>query len=270
MAIVKATLRHLLRNKWKLPLAVFLSGVLMVALHHALDVAGIREAAFEAMREHPASRSPEQTAAITAWRRLGPLLTVLDGFLLAGPLLVGLLMPGGVVANERRSGTIMLWAQHPRPLSGFYMRRYLGMQIATLAALALIGLSVVPALTLPSDTIASMDRFAESCIAGLLACAISFAVSAIGLRRAALLVFAYYVGSNMTMSAQLRDTVLGTSDVMALLIFPTRPIGEFATGFQSDSPWDWGATGILVYHFVLWTTVAWLGLRRLERRPLKF
>lgn len=269
MAIVKATLRHLLRRKWKLPLAVFLSGVVLVALHHAVDVAGIREAAFEAMRERPASWSPEQTAAITAWRRLGPVLTVFDAFLLAGPLLVGLLMPGGVVANERRSGTIMLWAQHPRPLSGFYMRRYLGMQIATVGALGLIGLSVVPASTLPPDTIASMDRFTESCIAGLLACAISFAVSAIGLRRAALLGFAYYVGSNMTMSAQLRDTVLGTSDVMSFLIFPTRPIGEFAMGLQSGGPWDWGAAGILVYHFVLWTAVAWLGLRRLETRPLK-
>lgn len=61
MAIVKATLRHLLRHKWKLPLAVFLSGVVLVALHHAIDVAGIREAAFEAMREHP-----------TGWKPKGP------------------------------------------------------------------------------------------------------------------------------------------------------------------------------------------------------
>ena len=269
MAILTATLRHLVRHKWKLPLAVFLCGVALVALHHSLDVTGIREAAFEAMRERPESRSPEQTAAIAAWRRLGPPLGVFDAFILTGPLLVGLLMPGGVVANERHSGAIMLWAQHPMPLSRFYMRRYLGMQIANLAALGLIGVSVVPALTLPPDTIGSMDRFAESFIAGLLGCAISFAVSALGIRRAAFFVFAYYVGSNMTMSAQLRDTLLNTSDIVPFLIFPTRPIREFTMGFESGSPWDWGAAGILLYHFVLWTAVAWLGLRRLERRPLK-
>lgn len=269
MPIVTATLKHLLRRKWKFPLAVFLFGVVLVALHHAFDVGGIREAAFEAMREPPVSRSPEQTAAITTWRRIGPPLAVLDAFLLVGPLLIGLLMPGGVVANERHSGAIMLWAQHPMPLSRFYMRRYLGIQIANLAALGLIALSVLISLTLPSDTVGVTDRFGESCIEGLLACAISFAVSALGIRRAAFFAFIYYVGSNMTMSAQLRDTLLGTSDVISFLIFPTRPIAEFTTGFESGSPWDWGATGILLYHFALWTAVSWLGLRRLERRPLK-
>ena len=158
---------------------------------------------------------------------------ILDGFFLVGPLLVGLLMPGGVVANERRTGAIMLWAQHPMPLSRFYMQRYLGMQIATLAALALIGIS-----------------------------------AALGIRRAAFLGFAYYFFSNMTMAAQLRDTVLGSSGVMPFLIFPTRLIREFMTGFQSGVPWDWGATCLVLYHFALWTAIAWLGLRRLERRPL--
>ena len=269
MTIVKETLKNLLRRKWKLPLAVLLCGVALVVLHHAFDVDAMREAFLEARRESPASRSPEQTPLVTTWGWLAPLIGTLDAAFLIGPFLVGMLMPDGVVANERRSGAIMLWAQHPMPLSRFYMRRYLGTQIATLAALALIGVSAVLAFTLPPDTLDSMDRFAESCLAGLLCCAASFAISANGVRRAAFVVFAYFVGSNATMSPQLRGTPLGSSDVSAFLIFPTRPIGEFTMGFEADIPWNWGTTGIVVYHFALWTAIAWLGLRRLERKPLK-
>ena len=49
--------------------------------------------------------------------------------------------------------------------------------------------------------------------------------------------------------------------VLPFLIFPTRTIDESAMGF--------GSTGVLLYHFALWTAVAWMGLRRLERRPLR-
>ena len=269
MSIVKATVQQLFRRKWKLPLAVLLCGVATVVVYDAFEVNALRETFSEAWRMPPDARSPEQSAAITEWRRLSPFLTILNGLFLIGPLLVGMLMPGGVVANERRSGAIMLWAQHPMPLSRFYMHRYLGMQITNLAALALIGISFLLALTLPPGAIATMDQFGESCLAGLLCCAISFAISALGIRRAAFLTFAYYFASNMTMSAQLRDTLLGTSDVMPFLIFPTRLIREFTMGFQSGVPWDWGATATVVYHFALWTAIAWLGLRRLERRPLK-
>ena len=269
MTIVKATLQQLFRRKWKLPAAVLLCGVALVVVYHAFEVNALREVFSEAARVRPELRSPEQNAAIATWVRLGPILTILDGLFLIGPLLVGMLMPGGVVANERRSGAIMLWAQHPMSLRRFYMHRYLGMQIANLAALALIGISFLLALTLPPGGIQAMDLFGESCLAGLLCCAISLAISAFGIRRASFFVFAYYVGSNMTMSAQLRDTLLGSSDVVPLLIFPTRLIREFTMGFQSGVPWDWGATGIVLYHFALWTTIAWFGLRRLERRPLK-
>ncbi len=269
MTIVKATLRQLLRRKWKLPAAVVLCGVVLVAVYHAFHVTELRETFDEAVRMQPDSRSPAQSAALADWGRLSPFLMILDGLFLVGPLFVGLLMPGGVVANERRSGAIMLWAQHPMTLSRFYMQRYLGVQIATLAALALIGISGVLALTLPAGAIPSMDLLAESCLAGLLACAISFAISALGIRRAAFFGFAYYFFSNMTMSAQLSDTALGSWGVMPYLIFPTSPMHEFVTGFQSGVPWDWGGVVLVLYHFALWTAIAWLGLRRLERRPLK-
>lgn len=269
MTIVRATIQHLLRRKWQLPVAVFSCGVALVALHHSFDVDGLRETFFEARRESAASRSPEQNAAMATWGVLGPILRILDGLFTIGPLLVGMLMPGGVVANERRTGAIMLWAQHPMPLRRFYMHRYLGMQTANLAAFVLIGVSFVSGFTLPPGAIASFDRFVESCLLGFVGCAISFAISALGIRRAAFLTFLYFVGSNSTMSAQLRDSSLVSSDMLPFLIFPTGAVAEFMTGFPSDVLWNWGATGLVLYHFTLWTAIAWFGLWRLERRPLK-
>ena len=270
LAIEKATLQQLLRTSWKLPLAVLLCGVALLAVHHIFDVTELREAAQEAMQGRPATLSPEQIEAIEKGQRISPVVGVLDAFFLVGPVLVGLLMPGGLVANEQRSGAIMLWAQHPMPLSRFYMRRYLAIQIATLAALALIGGAVVLDLALPSDAVIEASGYADFCIAGVLACAISFAVTALGFRRASFLAFAYYVGSHMTQSPQLHDAFASISDVLPFVIFPLPyTIRDFTGGFASDVPWNWGATGVIAYHFALWTGVAWLGLRRLERTPLR-
>ena len=60
---------------------------------------------------------------------LGPLIlyAALAGLLYVvfsfGTLVVGFVMPGDMVGEERRSGTIMMWAQHPVPLTSFYMRQ---------------------------------------------------------------------------------------------------------------------------------------------------
>ena len=120
MSIVKATVQQLFRRKWKLPAAVLLCGVALVVVYHVFEVNALREVFSEAARMRPDLRSPEQSAAVATWPRLSLFLLILDGLFLIGPLLVGMLMPGGVVANERRSGAIMLWAQHPMPLSRFY------------------------------------------------------------------------------------------------------------------------------------------------------
>ncbi|MDE0356293.1 MAG: hypothetical protein OXN92_00930, partial [Gammaproteobacteria bacterium] len=138
---------------------------------------------------------------------------------------------------------------------------YVGIQIANLGGQALIGASFVLYLTLPPDTATSLERLPESCLHGLLGCAMSFAISALGIRRASFVVFAYYVASSMTNSPNLSDALTGLSDVLPFLIFPTRTINE--------AMMDFGTTGIVVYHFLLWTVVAWLGLRKLDRKPLK-
>ncbi len=278
MAILRATLRHLLHRKWKLPLAVFLCIVGMVALNSAYDVAGIiqeGDAAAKTIWENPESRSTEQIEAMRRGQRAQRLVMGFDGFFMLGLVLVGFLMPDGVVANERRSGAIMLWAQHPMPLTRFYMYRYLGMQLANLFAQALVGVAVTLAVLMP-NSVMETDLFAQLCVHGILGCAISFAVSALGIRRAAFLVLAYYVASNWMHAEALRAEMAGAPgtlalvlDVLPFLIFPAPAIQTFVDAFKSVVPWDWGATGIVLYHFALWTTIAWLGLRRIERKPLR-
>ena len=50
---------------------------------------------------------------------------------------------------------------------------------------------------------------------------------------------------------------------------PDGAIENLVAGFEAGVAWGWGATGLTFYHFVLWTIIAWLGLYRIEKRPLK-
>ena len=283
MSLAKATLRHSLRRKWKLTLGVLLCGIGLVVFTHAYDVAGIIEegdAAMDALREDPQSFTSEQSDAYARSAMVSGVSGMLAFLFFLGAALVGFLMPGGVVANERRSATIMLWAQHPMPLSHFYLQRYLWMQVANLAAQALFAvvaiLAVFPPAALPPT---ELGVFVEVCLVGAMACAISFAVSALGLRRAAFLGLAYYFLSTIVGSVageaaggawgQVSPTLAVIFDVLPFVIFPANPIDDLVAGFASGTAWDWGATGLVLYHLALWTAVAWLGLRRIEGKPLK-
>lgn len=278
MSIFRATLRHLLRRKWKLPLAVFLCVVGMVLLGGAYDVAGIikeGDAASRVLWENPESQSTELIDAMRRGQRAQRLVMGFNGFFILGLVLFGFLMPNGVVANERHSGAIMLWAQHPMPLTRFYMYRYLGMQTANLLAQALVSVAVAFTVLTP-DSVMDTYLFAQLCVHGTLGCAISFAVSALGIRRAAFLVLAYYVASNWMHGEVLRAEIAGVTgtlgvlhDVLPFLIFPTSAIRTLVDAFKSGVVWDWGATAIVLYHFCLWTAIAWLGLRRIDGQPLK-
>ena len=54
--------------------------------------------------------------------------------------------------------------------------------------------------------------------------------------------------------------------VVPYVLFPGQAMGDFAAGFRSG--WDWGTTGLVLYHFALWSALAWFGLRCVARRPL--
>ena len=290
MNIVKATLRQLLNARWKFCLVVALFGVALVVLTHASDVAGTLEriiATDDAVgTAQPEDQADQLESAIDAFALLA-LYGALAALFSLGAVLVGFLMPGGIVANERQSSAIMLWAQHPMSLTRFYGQRYLGIQLGNLAAQALFGIlaviAVMPRVAVPAEAgtgnpgIPSTETglLVEICLSGALACAISFAITALGMRRAALLALAYYFGSSLMggifspASPLVPDSLAWLQDLLPFVIFPDFQLQGLVAGFDPEVAWDWKATGMVLYHFALWTAVALLGLRRTERRPIK-
>ena len=279
MRILKASLRNAVRRKWKFALVVFLFGAGLAVVTNVYDVAGTAErmeALAEEMRSSGAPPSEEQLEAVGRGGALLFFAGLLTLFFRFGTILFAFVMPGGLVASERSSAAIMLWAQHPMPVSSFYMRRYLGIQAATLAALLIFGLTAAVAVLPPDSAPATaVGGVVSTCLGGVLACAVSFAISSLGFRRAALFGLVYYLPS--TIFAELLQAPPASTATLAELarailpfvVFPLNAIDGFVGGFESGVGWDWGATGMILYHFALWTGVAWLGLRRIERRPLK-
>lgn len=278
MNIVKASFRHAARSKWKFALVVFLFGAGLAALTNAYDVPEALErlrAVGEEMESEGTGPSGEQVETMmssSAMLVLFSLLNIAFGF---GTIIFAFLMPGGVVANERWNGAIMLWAQHRMPLRSFYMQRYLGIQVATLVALVIFGLTGALAALPPGAAPATeLGRVVSVCLTGVLACGISFAITAFGIRRAALIGLVYYLPSGLVWSL-IEDSRLWTASAVELtravvpfVIFPDGAIEDLAAAFESGLPWDWGATGLILYHFILWTGIAWIGLGRIQRRPL--
>lgn len=279
MSIVKASFRNAVRRRWKFALVVFVFGLGLAVLTNAYDVAGTLErmqSIGAEMENEGAAPSDEQVEAMAGSAALLLVFSLLSLAFGLGTVLLAFLMPGGLVSNERRSSAIMLWAQHPMPLSSFYLRRYVGILIATAIALVIFGLTGT-AVDLPSGAAPAtgFGGITRLCLVGLLACAVSFAISTVGLGRAALFGFVYYLASGVVWSV-IGGPELGTSTaaklaraVLPFVVFPDGPIDDLVGGFESGVAWDWGATGLVLYHLALWTGIAWLGLRRIERWPLK-
>ncbi|MDE2982881.1 MAG: hypothetical protein OXU74_16945 [Gemmatimonadota bacterium] len=278
MTIIRTSTRNAVRRRWKFALVVFLFGVGFVVFTHAYDMTALENVRI--MGTPPGADggepSPEEVEAMArrAWMfGLFALLGLAFGF---GTMLFAFLMPGGMVANERRSGAIMLWAQHPMPLRSFYLRRYVGIQVATVAALAIFGLTLAVAAFPPgTGPAAGLGGVVSVCLTGVHACAIGFALTALGVRRAALFGIVYFTfsvtvaGLEVTRNSETWTAGESVGGVLPFLIFPTEAINDLVAGFGPGVAWDWGATGLAAYHFALWTGIAWLGLRRIEQRPLK-
>lgn len=279
MSIIRASFRNAVRRKWKFALVVFVFGLGLAVLTNAYEVTETIErmqSVGAEMENEGGAPSEEQVEAMAGGAALLVVFSLLSLAFGLGTVLLAFLMPGGLVSNERRSSAIMLWAQHPMPLSSFYLRRYLGIQIATAIALVIFGLTGaaadLPSGAAPATEIGGIVRL---CLVGLLACAVSFAISALGIRRAALFGFIYFMASGAVWPL-IEGPELGTSTaaelaraVLPFVVFPDGPIDDLVGGLESGVAWDWGATGLVLYHLALWTGIAWLGLRRIERRPLK-
>lgn len=303
--MLEATFRFALRTRWKLALCVFLLGATLAALARSMDVnpyvtdaSDMREimeaaapmgpagsvpgdAATATVSDSAVAAAPDQAAPpleLQAVGRTMVLLAVSGVISLAfslGATLFGLLVVGRMVAGERESGAVMLWAQHPGSLPGFYAKRYGALQVANVAVQLAFGLTVAAAALGPGGSAGfAMRAFMEPFATGLLAAAVSFGLSALGMRRNAFAGLAYILLSQLAGSlfvGPLAPLTTGAWETVATIapyvIFPGNAVTEFAAGFRSG--WNWEATGLIFYHFILWSALAWLGLRRVARRPLR-
>lgn len=288
MKMLQETFRFALRTRWKLALCVFLLGVTLAALARSMDVnpyvtdaSDMRAFLETAAPMGPAGTAPDDAPPppeLPAVARTIMLLAVSRVIGLAfslGATLFGLLVVGRMVAGERESGAVMLWAQHPGSLPGFYAKRYGALQAANVAVQLAFGLTVAAAALGPGGSAGfAMRAFMEPFATGLLAGAVGFGLSALGMRRNAFAGLAYillsqlagtlFVGPLAPLTTGAWETV---ATVAPYVIFPGNAVTEFAAGFRSG--WNWEATGLIFYHFVLWSALAWLGLRRVARRPLR-
>ena len=122
MNILMVSFRNAVRRKWKFALVVLLCGVGLAVLTNVYDVAGMvgrLDAVREEMRSGDAPPSGEQMDAMARNTLPLSLFSLLTLFFTFGTMIFAFVMPGGLVANERRSAAIMLWAQHPMPLTSF-------------------------------------------------------------------------------------------------------------------------------------------------------
>lgn len=280
MTIPLIAAKHALARTRRLALGLFVVGVVAALMANMVDVLGVvddLEGAGTAVLEDPEGEpSSEQVETIARSAGVLLLFAAVTFLFSLGTLVFGLLIPAGLVADERRSGAIMLWAQHSMPLTGFYFRRYLGIQLANIAAQVLFGVTAALAVT-PQAIVPSTDLgvFLNASLRGVLACAISFGVSALGIRRAAFVGLAYYFASSIVGGIASLDGALGSgaggwvSTILGFVVFPDVAFDSLAAGIRSGA-WDWTATGMVLYHFAGWTVVAWLGLRRISQHPLRF
>ena len=268
MSIVKASFRNAVRRRWKFGLVVFVFGLGLAVLTNAYEVAATferLESIGEEMENEGAAPSDEQVEAMA---RSAALLLV---FLLRceadwSPT-SGEVRP---TWSGRKGVPLGPAAQHGGRSSSTRCGGTWASQIATAIALVIFGLTGAAA-DLPSGAAPATVEGSWSLV-GLLACAVSFAISALGLGRAALFGFVYFLASGVVWSL-IEGPELGTSTpaevARAVLPFVAFPDGPIESAVSSR---EWPGTGVrqgVLYHFALWTGVAWLGLRRIERQPLK-
>lgn len=275
MTMLKETFRFALRTRWKLALCIFVLGVALAALSRSMEVNPFVVDIQQWMETNAPDASTPPEEMQSAGRVV--MLVVLGGMLrrafLLGAAFFGLQVVGRLVAGERASGAIMLWAQHPGSLPGFYGKRYVAMQGVNAAFQAVFALTVATA-ALGAGGGVVVRAFMEPFVIGLLTAALSFGLSALGIRRNAFMGLAYVFMSPLVASLFVGDLAPLTTGAWApvaavapYLLFPSAAVNDFAQGFSTG--WDWSAVGLVLYHFALWSGLAWLGLKKVARRPLK-
>ena len=276
MSLLKATVQYARRTRWKLALSVFLMGVGLAAVSRSMEVNPFLTDMQEFMEANAPdeSASPEEQGAFVQVMALMVVGRFLRFAFYMGATLFGLLVVGSLVAGERASGAVMLWGQQRGSLPAFYVKRYVALQVVNLAVQLVFGVTVAVAALAPGGNApTALAAFVQPALLGLMGAAVSFAASALGIRRNAFAGLGYIflsvvIGETLGPASPLATGFWEhVAAVLPYLTFPMDAVTRFAEGIRSD--WDWEATWLLFYHFALWSALGWFGLRRVARRPLR-
>ncbi len=262
MSIVKTALQEAIQRRWKLALGVFLAGALLAVCVYAFDLTAVLEevqgAAEQVSEADPEDIPTEQLGQMARGAGLVFIVGILAFLFTLGVVILGFSMPQRLFATGEDEG-------------GTYLSRYGGVQLATLVLMLILGLtSAARFFTGDTPFVSGLAAMVHVCLLGAAACAISFAFATFGIRHAAWLGLGYYalswlMGGLAGVLGELAD-IDAVGAVFQFVIFPAGVFRDFIRGLGPGA-WDWGATGMVAYHFALWTAIALLGLRRLARSP---
>jgi hypothetical protein len=181
------------------------------------------------------------------------------------PIAIGLTAMSGVVADDLKSGRIVLWYQQPGSLMGWYLRRY-GEMMLLLCSVGVLLAAITTTMAvlwgeLAPDRIILFFRTAVVC--ALIPAAMVFAYSAWGVQRDSVAtVLTVAATTAIAISFSFDDSPRGL--FMRALAFPIDAMQVITQGggvYTVATAW-----AIILSHLLGWTGIGTLGLYVLPRR----
>lgn len=97
-------------------------------------------------------------------------------------IILGLTLTHGIVSDDLRNGTLLLWLQKPRSPAGLYLERVAGVTVAAWAAHALVLLLGLALASGPAGAYRTLLQLPAGMALDLAAVAVAFGWSSLGLR----------------------------------------------------------------------------------------
>jgi hypothetical protein len=243
--------------------------------HSLLFPAGARRALWQQQLRRLARRHQLLVAALGAAllaALLSPLAfeaerikTLLAALRFYAPLICGLAFAGGIVSDDLRNRTALLWFQQPGSLMGWYLRRYTELQLLLLglATLCWTVLAVVGLVTDLWPVAAVLRTWLYVAIVATLAAAIVFAYSAWGVANDSFAAIITILGlliptALVALEQSVRATIL---KAVALPIDALQVIAEGGGIYGLGT-----AVALCGGQIIGWTLIGALGLRMLPDR----
>ena len=180
------------------------------------------------------------------------------------PVAAGLLVMSGIVSDDRETGVILLWFQKPAPLFRTYALRYVISQGVLLLLGAALGL-LLTGVSLAGDLHSSVRALRwvfPIWVFAFVSAAITFALSAWGVRRDSTIALLFIIGS-LSLAAKTAFDDSRRALIMRAFAFPLESAAVLSG--SSSAPSLHYSILVVLAHCIGWTLIGLLGLRYTER-----